>query len=278
MLRRIDDWDPVYDNSSNIPNGDTWPAQWVEPARAFRAACESAGRARLGLSYGVGPRNRYDLFLPPGEPRGLAVYVHGGFWMHLDRSYWSHFAAGPLAHGFAVAMPEYTLCPENRISGITHEIGTAIAAAAVQIAGPILLAGHSAGGHLVSRMLCRDAPLDPAVQSRIAKVVSISGLHDLRPLCGTWRREALSLDADEAERESPVLLRPIEGARLSCWAGSMETSEFRRQNALLANIWLGLGAATECVVEPDRHHFDIIDGLLDPEHPLTRALVDLPRG
>jgi hypothetical protein len=27
------------------------------------------------------------------------------------------------------------------------------------------------------------------------------------------------------------------------------------------------------VVEPDRHHFDIIDGLADPAHPLTRTLI-----
>jgi hypothetical protein len=27
------------------------------------------------------------------------------------------------------------------------------------------------------------------------------------------------------------------------------------------------------VVEPNRHHFDIVDGLADPGHPLTRTLL-----
>ncbi|RUY34642.1 alpha/beta hydrolase, partial [Mesorhizobium sp. M7A.F.Ca.CA.001.13.2.1] len=38
-------------------------------------------------------------------------------------------------------------------------------------------------------------------------------------------------------------------------------------------IWTGLGATTSTVVEPDRHHYDIVDGLTDPAHPLTQSLI-----
>jgi hypothetical protein len=62
-------------------------------------------------------------------------------------------------------------------------------------------------------------------------------------------------------------------ARITCWVGGNERAEFLRQNALLANIWTGLGATTATVVEPDKHHFTIIDGLSDAEHPLTRTLL-----
>ncbi|MFN4102394.1 MAG: alpha/beta hydrolase, partial [Pararhodobacter sp.] len=62
------------------------------------------------------------------------------------------------------------------------------------------------------------------------------------------------------------------GTRLTCWAGASETSEFRRQNALLANIWRGLDAETDCIEEPDRHHFNVVDGLADPRHPMLDAL------
>ncbi|MDE1992630.1 MAG: alpha/beta hydrolase, partial [Rhizobiaceae bacterium] len=72
---------------------------------------------------------------------------------------------------------------------------------------------------------------------------------------------------------SPALLEPAENVRLTCWVGGAERSEFVRQNALLANIWTGLGAATTVVVEPDSNHFTVLDGLIDPGHPLTRALV-----
>lgn len=272
MMHRIADWNAVYDNAPAIPDGASWPGRWVEPARAFREAMGE--RARLGIAYGPAGRNLLDLFLPEGTPKGLVVFVHGGFWMALDRSHWSHLAQGPLAHGYAVAIPEYTLCPDIRIAGITVEIGAAIAGAGALVAGPIRLAGHSAGGHLVSRMVSHTSPLPDAVRDRIAGVVSISGLHDLRPLRRTWRQDRLCIDGAEALAESPALLEPLPGTRITCWVGASETSEFRRQNALLANIWRGLGAATDCVEEPDRHHFNVVDGLADAGHPLVRALLE----
>lgn len=270
MMHRISDWNAVYDNAPAIPDGGSWPARWVEPAQAFRSA--AGARARLGLSYGPAARNQFDLFMPEGSPKGLLVFVHGGFWMALDRSYWSHLAAGALMRGHAVAIPEYSLCPDIRVAGITAEIGAAITAAAALVPGPVRLAGHSAGGHLVSRMVTETSPLPDPLRTRVAGVMSISGLHDLRPLRRTWRQETLQIDVEEALSESPALLAPLTGTRITCWVGASETSEFRRQNALLSNIWRGLDAETECIEEPDRHHFNVVDGLAGPRHPMLDAL------
>ncbi|MEX4006196.1 alpha/beta hydrolase [Neoaquamicrobium sediminum] len=273
IYHRITDWDDAYANGANIPQGDRWPQAWVEPAKAFRDRLATDGRARLGIAYGDAPRNRFDLFMPQGDAKGLVVFVHGGFWLRLDRSFWSHLAAGPLAHGHAVAMPSYTLCPDIRIAGIVGEIGSAVEAAAGMVAGPIRLTGHSAGGHLVSRMICANSPLPDVVRSRIVNTVSISGVHDLRPMMATAMNETLKIDREEADGESPALLEPMAGARIACWVGAAERSEFVRQNALLANAWTGLGAETLTVEEPDRHHFNVIDGLADPDHALTRTLL-----
>ncbi|GLR51562.1 alpha/beta hydrolase [Shinella yambaruensis] len=270
---RITDWDDAYENGGNIPGGTRWPAAWVEPAQQMRTALAAEGRARLDLAYGEGERNRLDIFLPEGAPRGLVVYVHGGFWLRLDKSFWSHLATSSLAHGHAVAMPSYTLCPAIRIGGIVREIAAAIETAAGLVAGELRLIGHSAGGQLVSRMVSEPSPLSAETLARIRHVLSLSGLHDLRPLMHTAMNERLHIDEAEATAESPALLRPVEGTRLTCWAGAMERAEFLRQNVLLANIWTGLGATTATVVEPNRHHFDIVDGLADPEHPLTRTLL-----
>lgn len=270
---RIIDWDDAYANGPNIPGGERWPEAWVEPARGYREEMIAKGRARLDVAYGEGPRNRLDLFLPDGEPKGLVVYVHGGFWLRLDRSFWSHLAKGAIESGHAVAMPSYTLCPDIRIAGITAEVGRAVEWAAGEIGGPIFLTGHSAGGHLATRMITATSPLPEAVRARIAHVVSISGVHDLRPMMRTAMNGTLRIDAAEARAESPTLLEPMAGARLTCWVGAGERSEFIRQNALLANVWTGLGAATAVVEEPDRHHFNVIDGLADPRHPLTRTLL-----
>ncbi len=273
LFYRITDWDDAYTNGANIPRGEAWPAAWVEPAKTFREALLAEGRARLDLSYGEKPRNRFDLFLPEEAPKGLVVFVHGGYWQALDKSYWSHLAAGSLAHGYAVAMPSYTLCPDVRVGDIVTEIAAAIADAAGEIDGPIHLTGHSAGGHLVTRMVAAGSPLVQPVRERVRTVVSISGVHDLRPLVRTGLNGKLQLDTQEASAESPVLMMPSAGTRLFCWAGSNERAEFIRQNALMASLWLGLGAETGAYVEPDRHHFNVIDGLADPGHPLTLTLL-----
>lgn len=272
-MHKVGNWDDAYTNGGNIAGGDRWPAAWETPAREFRDRLSGLGRAKLGIAYGERPRNQLDLFLPEGTAAGLVVFVHGGYWMALDNSYWSHLAGGAVEHGYAVAMPSYTLCPDVRISDIVAQIGAAIDKAAHLVEGPIMLTGHSAGGHLVSRMISATTPLAPALRARIRNVVSISGVHDLRPLMHTAMNRTLRIDEAEALRESPALLRPMEAARITCWVGGGERAEFLRQNALLANIWTGLGAATCAVVEPDRHHFNVIDGLADPHHPLMSALL-----
>jgi len=267
------DWDDAYANTPYIPQGPTYPARWAERATAFRKALTAAGRARIDLAYGPAPRSRLDLFLPDAACKGLVVFVHGGFWMAFDKSSWSHLAKGSLESGYAVAMPSYSLCPEARISDITQEIAVAIDHAARLVQGDIVLCGHSAGGHLVTRMVCQSSPLGAATASRIAHTVSISGLHDLRPLLATRMNDVLRLDREEARRESPALLRPRPRQTVTCWVGADERPEFIRQNRLLAETWTGFDARMAVVEEPDRHHFNVIDGLTDAGHALARILL-----
>lgn len=269
IFHRLSDYDDAYANGPNIARADSWAPKWTDAAAAFRALWPAA---RLGVPYGQGARRVFDLFLPEGESLGLFVFVHGGYWLRNDGSLWSHLAAGPLARGYAVAIPSYRLCPEVRIGEIVGDVATAIAAASRLVAGPLVLAGHSAGGHLVSRMICAPSPLPSDVFARIERVVSISGVHDLRPLLRTEMKEPLRLDLEEARRESPALLEPVPGAKLVCWVGGAERAEFRRQNALLANVWTGLGAATAAYEAPDKHHFSVVDELENAGSGLMGAL------
>jgi len=270
-LFRVEDWDDAYANGANIPGGDRWPDAWMKPAADFRASL--GDRAELDISYGENGREKLDIFLPEGKPEGLFVFVHGGFWLRLDKSYWSHLAAGALERGWAVVMPSYPLCPEVRVGAISRSVARAVAFAAERIGGPIRLAGHSAGGQIVTRLLCGGTGLPDAVAGRIDRAMSISGVHDLRPMIRTAMNRSLHVDMDEAHAESPALLEPVVDAAVICWVGANERSEFVRQNALLANIWRGLGLATDAVEEPDRHHFDVIDGLAGADSPMATALL-----
>jgi arylformamidase len=272
-LYPIADWDDAYANTIHIPDGAAYPARWTARAEAFREELAAVGKARIDLAYGPAPRNRLDLFYPEGPCKGLVVFIHGGFWKAFDKSYWSHLAKGSLNSGFAVAMPSYTLCPDLRIAEIGKEIAAAIECAAKEVPGEIRLCGHSAGGQLATRMICEASPLSDGTISRIARIVSISGLHDLRPLMATKMNEALRVDEQEAKQESPALLAPRPNQSVVCWVGADERPEFIRQSHILAGIWKGFDTRMTLMEEPSRHHFNVIDGLAEPDHPLALALL-----
>jgi arylformamidase len=273
-MDKITDWDDAYANRAYIKDAGIIVDQWPVDAKTFRDELSQQGRMRADIAYGPHARNRLDLFLPEGKPKGLAVVVHGGYWMLFDGRTFSHLAKGAVEQGFAVAVPSYVLCPEARISDITKQIGDAISVAAGEVDGPIHLTGHSAGGHLVSRMVSATSPLAPNLLSRLRKTVSISGVHDLPPLMNTKMVETLKLDAAEADRESPALLRPLPETDITFWVGADERPEFVRQTTLMEAAWGG-DAKVEITIEPAKHHFSVIEGLTDRNHALVRSLLAL---
>ncbi len=259
------DWNKAYDNMGHVAGSAGLPVHWAAEAEAYRV---SGVQVETDLTYGDAARQKLDLVWPDGPPRGLAVFVHGGYWMRLSKSDWTQFAEGARASGWAVAIPGYTLAPDARIGQITAEISAAIASAAKRVDGPIRLAGHSAGGHLVSRMICTDTPLPMSVRERITHVLSISGLHDLRPLMQTRMNDTLQLDLAAARAESPALCEPQPGSKLTTWVGGGERPEFVRQAQLLPEIWAGFDVQTQAVIDGLHNHFTVIEGLKDADSRL----------
>ncbi len=258
------DLDIAYANSDFIPNGADYPKKWEKLATDH---CATHKILRLDQDYGEEPANKFDLFLPEDAPKGVLIFVHGGYWMAFGRKDFSHLAAGALAQGWAVAMPSYTLAPTARISQITTEVATAIDVIADEVPGRVILAGHSAGGHLVARMNCSDVPL--ACANRLRHILSISPLGDLRPLMQTTMNEVLQLDAAEAAAESPCLNAKTRGVTTTVWVGGDERPAFLDQAQGLTMAW----DEADLVIAPDRHHFDVIDDLIAPDSSMiTRIL------
>ncbi|MDU8943675.1 alpha/beta hydrolase [Ovoidimarina sediminis] len=261
--------DAAYNNVDHIPDGSSYPDRWEEEARTFREAEAAIGRARLNTAYGDHDRERFDLFHPAGRPEGLLIFVHGGYWLRFHRTTWSHFAQGATARGWAVAMPSYPLAPEVRIADITRSISTAIRTIAGYVAGPIALAGHSAGGHLVSRMAMADASLPPEVTGRIRTVMPISPVSDLRPLIETSMNADFRLDAAAAAAESPALGTPALDVPVHVWVGAEERPVFLDQARWLSEAWPG----STLTIAEGRHHFDVIDELRTPDSAMLERLL-----
>ncbi len=268
MSRR--DWDDAFANMAHVDGSENLPAFWAERAETYRA---SDIHVDENIRYGQAQRELLDIVWPDSTPKGLAIFVHGGFWIRMAKSHWTDLAEGARANGWAVAIPQYTLAPQACISQMTRQVAAAITLAAGKVKGPIRLAGHSAGGHLVSRMICDDSSLPAPVLGRVEHVLSLSGLHDLRPLMWTAMNDLLRLDEAEARAESPALLRPYYAANVTVWVGGGERPEFIRQTKLLEMIWGGLDVQIRDVIEGDHNHFTVLESLKDASSPLTQAFV-----
>ncbi len=148
------DLEAEYDNNAKVPDSATIREGWIRDAAAFRAR---HAYSELDVSYGPGERQALDLFWPgPSRAAPLGMFVHGGYWQRLDRKIFSHFAIGLLAHGVAVALPSYDLCPNVTLAVLVEQVRCAAAFLARRHGRGMLASGHSAGGHLAAMLLATD--------------------------------------------------------------------------------------------------------------------------
>jgi len=264
---QISDWTAAYDNRAAVPTYEEYFYAWGRDAAAFRDS-----HPPEDIPYGDGERERLHLFRPEGTVRGLVVFIHGGWWSYFGREYFSHLAAGAVAQGWAVAIPSYTLCPNIAINGIVKQMVSAVADAHEAVPeGPLVIAGHSAGGHLATMMGATECGLSDGAAARLRRIVAISGVADLRPLIGVEMNGTLQIDEAEARASSPLFLSPRGGFDYIAWAGGDETAEFRRQNALLATVW-GAQVSSRRIEAEGKNHFDVIDPLTEADSELTRLV------
>ena len=116
--------DRAYNNVAAVPDVRDRMADFT---RRSAAIYESMG-VKKDIAYGEGARQRIDWIPSPRVGAPTLAFIHGGYWQSLSKEQFAHVAAGPLAHGYNVALIEYTLAPDARMGAIVNEIGRAIRA------------------------------------------------------------------------------------------------------------------------------------------------------
>jgi arylformamidase len=268
-----------YNNRAAVADHAAWFARWGERSREAMAALDP----RLDIRYGPGPKETLDVFLPAGPPRGTLVFIHGGYWRSLDKAEHAFVAPAFVAEGFAVVVPNYDLCPAVSVGDIANEMTRAIAfllhdGAHIGVpAKPLVVSGHSAGGHLAAMLLATRAATLGWPTHPVTGAVSLSGVHDLEPLVQFSYNVDLKLDVQQARLWSPVHMPAQTRAPLLLSVGALETGEFLRQTDLMWDAWPDNRppGATAPLVVPDRHHFDVVMGYEDRDSALSRATLAL---
>jgi arylformamidase len=264
------DYEVEYNNRARVPENPTLIAGWATDAAAYRAR-----HAPRSLSYGPGARNRIDFFA--GDGKGpIVVFIHGGYWQSLDSSFFSHLAVGLNAHGIDVAIPGYDLCPEVTVEEIIGQMRMASRELA-RLGRPLIVSGHSAGGHLAACMLATDWPaFDASLPADLVMAAyTISGLFDLGPLVDTSINKAVRLDHAAARAASPLFWPTPARGSLDAVVGGNESAEYFRQSQTIIDLWGKAGIATRFGTVPDANHFTAISPLADPDSPMVSRLQEL---
>ncbi len=258
--------DAAFANAKSVADSAEIIAERNSASAAFRAQ-RPAG---LDIRYGPGERCAFDLFpaADPGAP--CLVFIHGGYWQNGRREDYAIFAAGAVARGWSAALPGYTLAPAARLGAIVDEVRAALDWLAAHgpehgIAGPIVLSGWSAGGHLAA--MNADHP-------SVTAVLAISGLFELAPLRDTYLNAALQLSDDEIATLSPMRLAPSP-KRVAVAYGTGELPNLQRQS----RNWHEMRSAAHCpgplVPVAGADHFRVLNRLRSADGELMRAAADL---
>ena len=267
-----------YNNRAAVPEHPYWFEQFAVRSHA----AVDALRPVQDIRYGPGPKETLDLFVPAQPARGTLMFIHGGYWRALDKSEHAFVAPAFVAAGYAVANVNYDLCPDVTLAAIVEESRRAVEWIAREgkkhgAPAPLVIAGHSAGGHMAAMMYATDWRARGFAEAPFAGGVSLSGVHDLTPLVLYSLNADFRLDDAEARRLSPIHAEPQSGVPLVVAVGADETSEFVRQSQLMWDAWPRNRPAgmRSILAIPQRHHFNVVLDYTDPASALTQATLAL---
>jgi arylformamidase len=272
-----------YNNRELVPEHPQIFTRWAESS----ARARSIMTCHLDLRYGDMPGETIDLFPARKGDGSCMMFIHGGYWRSLDKRDFSFLAPAWVDAGVSLAVVNYDLCPAVTMDEIVRQMLRASrwlwrhAEDYGMDQDRLYVGGHSAGGHLTAMMMCAVFPVfDACLPKDLWKGgLAISGLYDLRPLLHLdFLQQDLRLDEEAALRLSPALIPPASRAPVMSCVGGAESSEFRRQNALLGERWRSAFAGD--IAMPGKNHFSVVDGLADQSSALfsgARKLMKLDK-
>jgi acetyl esterase/lipase len=252
-------------------------------SRDSRAVLTAPARAPdFTVRYGDEPDHVADVRLPGAAGPPLVVFLHGGFW----RDAWDRGHTGPLAAaladaGFAVATPEYRrVGPRGVPLGWPYtfdDVRLAVREVPLLVAGRaevdldrVVLAGHSAGGHLALW-----AAGATEVPTRIHAIVALAPVADLRAayqldLDGGAVAALLGggpEDVPDRYAATDPMARPPVGTPTVLVHGARD----RQVPVTLSRRYAEVAGARARLVDlPDADHFQVID----PQSPVWPDVVD----
>lgn len=266
--------------SNLIDDRSIYLEQYAHLSNAAKDAATRSNACELDLQFGPGKEETLDLLMPESRDAApLHMFIHGGFWQLLSKNESSFAAPMVQEHGSFFAALNYTLAPDQTLTGIVEETRRSISWLYQNAdrwgfdRDRIFLSGHSAGAHLATMMLVTDWEALGLPRDLIKGVCAVGGVFDLEPVRLSYVNDVVGMDADEARRNSPVLQCISNRCPVIFAYGANETDEFKRQTDEYADKLRGADIPVTLREISDRNHFDVILDLADANSWLSRQVL-----
>ena len=225
------------------------------------------------FTYGDGASQWADLYRPQGDPRGVVVVIHGGFWKaEYDAGLGAPLAADLARRGWAAWNLEYRRVGNGGGVPATLDDVAAGVDALSQVPdldlGTVVALGHSAGGHLAAWAAGRSRTHQWAdVGVPVTAVVSQAGVLDLDAaarehlgsdaVAGLLGRPWASAGRAERREVDPLSQAPLDVPVWCVHGRDDDTVPITQSETYVAASQRAGGRAELVAVEGD--HFVVID-------------------
>lgn len=260
-----------YNNRAQVPEHPLIIKMWEDESRRI----EQLIKGIKDISYGEAPREKLDIYPSAFPLSKTLVFIHGGYWRNLDKSYFQFIAKAFREYNLTIVIITYPLAPESSIGQIVYSCRKATQWVFDNITqyngdpGQVYLVGHSAGGHLASMMMTgnKDVRSFP-----LKGVLSMSGLFNLTPIRLSEINQTLQMDSKIADENSPVLLAPNIDCPLVLTVGGTETAEYKAQSEELYSHWKDY-LPVKLIELEGLNHFSIVGDVLDKTSVLHKEII-----
>ena len=217
-----------------------------------------------GEAYGPDPRQRLDVYVPAGRPKGapIAVFFYGGSWDSGRRQDYNWVGKALASRGFVTVVADYRIYPQVRYPGFLEDGAQAvrwISDNAGKYGGDahrLVFVGHSAGAYnavmlgLDGRYL-KAAGVDPR---HVKAVAGLSGPYDFLPLDGDISTRIFGqTPAADLPRTQPLAYVTAASPPAFLATGDADTMVYPRNTTALAR------KLREAGVDVEERHYAGVD-------------------
>lgn len=246
------------------------------------------------------PRHRLDVFMPADARRVPVVFfVHGGYWNSQDKTYYraftglySNIGTALARAGIGTVVTEYRIAPETDIDGELADVTAALRWTQNHIgayggdADRLVLAGHSAGGHMVALLglwprRLQAAGIRTPLRGLIAlsPILSVNGMQASKGQAFNRSTTYPVFGSDPATWQlySPInYFAPTMLPSLFAFGGQDEAYLLTQADEARERI-ARLGGQADFLTLPDYRHEDMVLRFGQPEDPLLPAVTAFVR-